>query len=143
MLDEERAKTRPALPIQIPATTPHRLRVYSTMATWCAACTKTLPELADAKTMLAEEGVQFIGVPVDVDDDMPKLQKYLAQHKPAYQLLGKLTYRDRDALKAFLESSLPNGNVPLPSTVIANQDNEVLQVLPGIPSVSDLRKWLP
>ncbi len=131
-----------AFPINVPAFKPYRLRVYTTMATWCSACTKKLPELKEMKAILAEQDVEFIGIPIDTDDTLLKLQKYMAQWKPAYQLLGKLTYRDRDALRAFLESSLPKGIVPLPTTVITNESDEVLRVMPGIPSVSELRKLL-
>jgi thiol-disulfide isomerase/thioredoxin len=137
------AQKNDVFPIEVPgASTSTQLRIYTTTATWCAACIKHLPHVKLLKDTLASEGVEFIGVPIDEDDTTSKLQDFMKRWKPSYSLLAALPYKDRKALKDFLETALPHGPVPLPTTVIADAKGNVYDIAPGMPSVSKIRKIL-
>lgn len=115
------------------------LHVYTTMATWCAACAGHLPQIE----LLKADDVAVFGVPVDPDDDSKKLSGYVESRQPAYTLLQDVEDSQRESLEVFLQRKLSTKNVPLPSSVITDGSGTVLQVMTGIPSVSDLRRLLP
>ncbi len=129
-------------PIEVPGADKAALRVYTTMATWCAACTRKLPQIQLLKDELAESGIEFIGIPVDEEDSTAMLTEYVRKNRPAYKLLAALPYRDRTAFKKMLEKALPHGAVPLPTTVIVDQARRVHHVAPGVPTLSEIRKLM-
>ncbi len=114
-----------------------QLQIYTTTATWCAACLEHLPALAQ----LEQEGVGLYGVPIDPDDDATKLAEYVEKRKPPYQMLAEIGAREKQAVSEFLAQELQMQNPLLPSSVITDGDGNVLEVMQGIPTLSQLRKW--
>ncbi|MEE9606304.1 MAG: ASPIC/UnbV domain-containing protein, partial [Myxococcota bacterium] len=68
-----------------------RLRMYTTMATWCATCRRELPQLRLLRESLDAEALELLAVPIDAEDTPEKLERYVAKHKPAYEMLSDLT----------------------------------------------------
>ncbi len=114
------------------------LRIYTTTATWCAACLTHLPALARLK----QEGVALYGVPIDPDDDAAKLAEYVEKRKPPYQMLAEIGAGEKQAVSEFLAQELQMQNPLLPSSVITDGEGNVLEVMQGIPTLSQLRKWM-
>jgi len=120
------------------STAGEKLRIYTTTATWCAACLTHLPALARLK----QEGVALYGVPIDPDDDATKLAEYVEKRKPPYQMLAEIGAREKQAVSEFLAQELQMQNPLLPSSVITDGEGNVLEVMQGTPTLSQLRKWM-
>ena len=136
------ARERPAVSIDrqkfpIAQSVSENLQVYTTTATWCAACLSHLPALA----LLKQDGVALFGVPIDVNDDALKLADYVAKKQPPYQMLAEIGADQKAAVQAFLAKELHLQNPVLPSSVITDADGNVLEVMQGIPTLSQIRKW--
>ena len=117
-----------------------KIRVYTSMATWCPSCLKHLPI---QKNLVESAGpsVEMIAVPIDDHDDEPTLKKYVDDHHPAYRLLATLPNAQRGTFRADLEKLL--GHEPgLPSSVITDASGAVIEVLPGLPTLSQLHRLL-
>lgn len=114
------------------------LQVYTTTATWCAACMAHLPALERLKE---ESGVELFGVPVDPEDDEAKLAAYVKAKRPPYQMLAAIGAGEKQAVTMFLAGELQMSNPVLPSSVITDADGHVLEVMQGIPTLSQIRKW--
>lgn len=119
------------------ATNDPGVRVYTTMATWCAACMSHLPALE----VLKQNGVALFGVPVDPDDDKTKLANYVEEKKPAYEMLFDLSAEEKEKVSEFLEGYLQSEGLPLPTTVITDDEGRILNVATGVPNLSEVRKW--
>lgn len=117
-----------------------KLRVYTTMATWCAACRSHLPQVEYLRSMTANDGVDIIGLPVDENDDAEKLRAYVARWKPAYRMMVGLKAPQRSAVEELLARELPE--VALPSTIVTDPSGRVLLTIAGLPSVSQLRELI-
>jgi thiol-disulfide isomerase/thioredoxin len=113
------------------------LRLYTTMATWCAACKSYLPELRQLRESFDPESLGMYGLPVDETDDAKKLKDYRAEYTPPYLLLSETTQPQKVALKRLLYDV--NALQGLPSTVVTDSRGRVLLSTPGLPSVSQLR----
>lgn len=135
----ERALARLELRCPPPAGDPS-LRVYVTMATWCAACMRYLPQLEHLRGAFPASAVALLGVPVDPADDPDKLRVYLEQHRPAYQLLGDLVGDARGEAQKQITAQV--GSDALPSTVVTDRDGRVLATFAGVPKVSDVARLL-
>lgn len=118
-----------------------QLRMYTTMATWCAPCAKHLPQFTRLREIYAREQLAMFAVPVDPKDDRQKLEAYRRRHRPAYRLLDDLVGPERERVKVVLSKALGK-EPPLPSTVVTDEDGRVLAAFSGTPSVSQLRKLL-
>ena len=118
-----------------------QLRVYTSMATWCPSCAKHLPLQKRIAAEMAAEPVELVAVPIDVADDAAKLKAYSDEKKPPCRLLSNLPAAQRAAFTAELEKLL--GHAPgLPSSLITDASGRVLKAVAGVPSISELRRWL-
>ena len=115
------------------------LRMYTTMATWCAACQRHLPQFEVLRSAFPDDDLEIYGVPVDARDTPAMLRKYASTFEPSYRLLINLTPQQRSRVLAVLTEDL--GSEALPSTIVTDAQGQVLQSLPGLPTVSDVRKW--
>ena len=120
--------------------TPAPLRLYTTMATWCLACRQHLPQFVNLRSAFEEDQLEIYGVPVDEQDTPSKLENYKAAFHPAYDLVVDLTPEQRDQVQACLSADC--GSSPLPSTLVTDAEGHVLKSLPGVPTVSEVRKWV-
>lgn len=128
---------RPTLPAGHP---PAQLHLYMATATWCDACKRNLPQVAHLKQTFAPQELAIFGLPVDVEDDAAKLQRYLEQHHPAYTLLADFPHDQREPVSALLRDRLATD--ALPATIITDANGKILSVVAGLPTISDLRKLL-
>lgn len=119
-----------------------KLRLYTTTATWCEACLRHLPEISAMTELLNADGIEIIAIPIDADDDKPKLEKYLAEWKPAYRMLIDLPITDRAKVTSFITAQTGAESPPLPSSIVTDAEGNALLVTEGIPTVSDLRRLL-
>jgi thiol-disulfide isomerase/thioredoxin len=117
------------------------LRLYTTMATWCASCKSHLPEIGQLRESFDESSLALYGLPVDDTDDSAKLKEYLKTFKPAYHLLSEMSSAERARVKELL--SQVDALEALPSTVVTDEKGNVLLALPGLPTVSQLRALGP
>jgi thiol-disulfide isomerase/thioredoxin len=119
-------------------TIPGKIQVYTTMATWCPSCRKHLPGLA----ALQDERVALFAVPIDPEDDDEKLTAYVAGSSPSYEILMGVKVQEKKLVHQFLAAALAVENPVLPSSVITDGEGNVLEVMPGIPTLSHVRKWM-
>ena len=139
------AEPRRAFPLaeqDIHASKEARLRLYTTTATWCAACIDHLPEVNALIETTAPLGVEVVAVPIDLEDDAAKLEAYAEQWTPAYRLLSDLPADARTEVARFLGEQLRVEEPPLPSTVITDGMGRVVSAKEGFPSLSDIRRLL-
>jgi peroxiredoxin len=139
----EPALDRPVFPLAVadPAARPEaRLRLYTTLATWCPSCRKHLPAVRRLHEDLAAEGVELIAVPIDAEDDEAKLTGYMRDHQVPSRLAA-LDGPQREQALGYFQSALGE-EPPLPSTVVTDAQGRVRAAQPGVPSVSSLRRIL-
>lgn len=140
LVSPDKTKPRPIVRPRFPIKSDSEkkgIRVYTTMATWCAACAGHLPALEALK----KHDIALYGVPLDPDDDTGKLDTYLAEKQPPYEMIKDLSVADKEQIDGLISSLLKRTGAPLPSTVLTNERGEILEVLPGIPTLSQVRKW--
>jgi thiol-disulfide isomerase/thioredoxin len=118
-----------------------RIRIYTTMATWCVACKAHLPQLQTLRDMFEADKVELIGVPIDDKDDADKLAAYETKFQPAYQLRKPLSQEEQKSLSVFSANVIKDG-LPLPSTIITDAAGNVLHIMAGVPDVSQVRKLI-
>lgn len=118
-----------------------RLRLYTTMATWCPSCLKHLPQLKHLSEASEEGELVLYGLPVDEADTPAKLKKYVARHAPAYRLVEGFDSKERARVKKLLSDSLKSE--VLPSSIVTDGDGRVLLVTEGLPTLSQLRQLSP
>jgi len=116
------------------------LRVYTTMATWCAKCKGELPQVARLRDTFDKNQVGLFGLPVDETDGPNKLKAYLAKHKPAYELITGLSVEQVAAVKQIVMETLKLDG--LPATIVTDSEGNILRTMWGVPSVSEVRQWL-
>ncbi|MCA9264942.1 MAG: ASPIC/UnbV domain-containing protein [Planctomycetales bacterium] len=117
-----------------------QLRIMTSMATWCEACKRELPQLARLREHFSAEDVQFYGVPVDPLDDAALLTEYRSTYAPAYELLLGVTPDQIAEFQSQLRKSVQTD--ALPSTLVINSAGEVLGAFLGVPDVSAVAKLL-
>jgi len=123
--------------LPIARNTPGKIQVFTTTATWCSACIGHLPSLAYLKS----DDVALFGVPVDPDDTSEMLKQYTADKNPPYEMLTELSASMREKVSNFLGKNMGTENPVLPSTIITDSDGNVLELMQGIPTLSQVRRW--
>jgi thiol-disulfide isomerase/thioredoxin len=121
-------------------TTNARLRLYTTMATWCVACQTELPQLQRLREAFAEEELAMFGVPVDPREDADKIEAWRAAYQPVYELLSGLTPKQKISVSRLVVREL--GMEAVPATLITDAADHVLHAQWGPPSISKLRELL-
>ena len=116
------------------------LKVFTTMATWCASCRGKLPAMRRLRNSLDTESVAIYGVPVDAEDSTEMLEDYAEKLDTPYNLLTALPLDERKKVQELVIAQL--GIDALPATIITDDQGVILQVMSGAPSLSDIRKLL-
>ena len=116
------------------------LRMYTSMATWCAACRKHMPHLSRIRSHFDEHQLTMIGVPVDEKDVQEKMNAFINETHPAYKLDQNWSQPQRDAFQKIVQNQL--GSDVMPATIITTADGQVLNVISGVPTVSGLSQLL-
>lgn len=117
-----------------------QLKLVTTMATWCEACKAELPQLERLRAEFAGDELELLAVPVDEHDDARKLETYVREHAPAYELLSDLSDEQVAAVKQAVVDALRID--ALPAAIVTDGDGRVLSTSWEIPSVSDIRALL-
>ena len=115
---------------------PSRLKMYTTMATWCAACKRLQPQLDHLRAYHPNDELEMYGVPVDTSDTSEKLHAYMTTYQPPYELVWELTEQERAKVERLIGRAIKGS--ALPSTVITDSGGKVLHIFAGVPTVSDL-----
>ena len=81
------------------------------------------------------------GVPVSDRDNAEKLEQYVAEYQPSYELTDSWT--SNQLFKFFKLALTQTRKEVLPSTIITDANGDVLEIMPGIPSASDIIRLMP
>ena len=114
--------------------TKRQLRLYTTMATWCAACKRELPQLQRLRALFDKEKIAMFGVPIDANDDQEKLKAYMARYQPAYELLLDFGKTEVELIQQHIKNTLKMDG--LPATVVTDGEGYVLRTMWGNRSCS-------
>ena len=117
-----------------------KLRMHTTMATWCRACKRELPQLARLRDRFDPKLLAMYGVPIDPIDSHQQLQFYLQQHSPAYKLLLEVSVPQRENVARILRARIQSE--ALPATIITDAHGNVLATLSGVPTVSEIGRLI-
>jgi len=117
-----------------------RLKIVTTMATWCDACKGELPQLKKLRKEFANDDLELLGVPADEDDTEAMLEEYVATYKPAYTMLSDLSDAEVNVVKQAVIDALRID--ALPAAIITDSNGRVLRTLWEAPSVSEVRELL-
>jgi len=116
-----------------------RLVALTTMATWCVACKKELPRLAELRDRFSPAELALVAVPVDEDDDEAKLAEYRRDLEPAYQV-GVMPREQVQEVEAIVLAQL--GSEALPATLLTDQRGRLLRTLDRAPTPREVRALL-
>lgn len=123
-----------------PAASSASFRMITTLATWCVACKTELPQLRYLRSRFPPERLSMLGVPVDPAEDRAMLEKFRDEHDPPYQIL--LDYPAAKAAKIQQHVHATAGQDVLPATLLANTQGDILVTIPGVPTASELARWM-
>jgi hypothetical protein len=109
----------------------------TTMATWCEACKKHLPQLAHLRETFSQDLMSIVGVPVDPVERDEDLQSYIAQYQPAYELI-RVGPQELTNIQRILQRAIQSEAIP--ATIVLDSGGRVMGVFPGVPNASSLRR---
>ncbi|MDP6609258.1 MAG: ASPIC/UnbV domain-containing protein [Vicinamibacterales bacterium] len=115
-----------------------RLRVFTTLATWCPTCRTELPQYVRLREAFGSEAVGLYGVPIDPEDTADKLQRWTDTYEPAYAMLDTLAPDQLDAIRMLTRETFD----AIPTTFVTDTDGRILVTTAGVPTVSDLKRQL-
>jgi peroxiredoxin len=135
-------ESAPAAAPQVAAAAPvaPRLRLFTTMATWCVACRGEISRLNDLRAAFTAEDLGMYGVPIDPTEGSDKIEAWGAELKPPYRLLAGAPPEQVAALRDLLIDRLKFDAVP--ATVVTDAAGNVLHTQWGPPSISRLKGLL-
>lgn len=117
-----------------------RLRLYTTMATWCASCRDDVPQLWTLRTAFSDEELALFGVPVDPEEGDAELAAYVAEISPPYELLQGIGRRCVDELLEAGREALGGDGVPM--SFVLDEGGELRLIRWGAPTLSEIRRLL-
>ena len=116
------------------------ITMVTTMATWCGACQKELPQFELLRRRFEADEVAMHAIPVDPQDTKEKLDAYVAAHRPDYELIRGAAPPQITLVRRIVFSEI--GIDGLPATVVTDSSGRVLHVQAGVPTVSKVRQVL-
>ena len=116
----------------------NKLIVITGMATWCANCRESIPELNILNDQLGDS-LYFACISIDEQDTPEKLDAYFKKHKPPWQLLKSQTTDGKQFTKLAIAQL---GSAATPFTIVVTPENDVVKAFSGVPTVSDLQKLI-
>jgi hypothetical protein len=132
-----RPSRRFKLPPEETVKTAPRLTLYVTLSAGCSACKQALPRLRRLRSRFAPGDLEMVGLPAG-QDSRAELQAYAAEHAPPYRLQMDVVPESRAAARELVAEAL--GTHSLPASILTAADGSVLQVVRGVPSVSEVLK---
>ena len=138
--DELASLARFALPAAASLGAKGRLRLYTATATWCPNCKRELPQLERLRAAFNEDELAMFGVPVDDTETRDMFEAYVAEHRPAYDMLIGIAADEQATMRQTLSSRLKSEGIP--ATLVTDAEDHILHVSWGVPSLSTLHKLL-
>jgi hypothetical protein len=117
-----------------------RLKLVTTMATWCEACKGELPQVKRLRAAFDADTLEILGVPVDENDTTEMLEAYVRLNEPAYTMLTDLSDAQIAVVKQTVIDVLRID--ALPAAFITDREGLILRTLWEVPSVSEVRELL-
>ncbi len=117
-----------------------QLTLFTSVATWCPNCRKQIPQLQLLRQTFTAEQLGIFGAAVDEGDSKDKLQKYVLKHKPPYTLATPWRDTERKNFNRLVNKELRSD--VLPATVVFDNRGKMISVLPGVPTISDVKRML-
>ena len=117
-----------------------RLRVYSSMATWCGSCVREVPEMKVFRETFSPEEVAILGVPIDPTDTAAALNGWKDKNGAVFSLLADLPVEERKGFQERVSGLLGADGVP--ATIVTDREGRVLAAQWGLPTVSTMRTLL-
>ncbi len=116
------------------------LRLYVTMATWCAPCAREVSALQRVRAAMPESEVAMLAIPVDPQDHGGKLDAFVAAQRPPYKVLREASAADVTKVLEIVKGELLADG--LPAAIVTDAEGHVLRVQFGAPTISELRALL-
>jgi thiol-disulfide isomerase/thioredoxin len=117
-----------------------RLRLYTTMATWCAPCRAELPQFRRLRDTFDTAQLALTGVPIDALEAPALLDAWEKSNRPAYTLLRGISGEQAASVKNLVVEELDFDAVP--ASLVTDAAGRVLHAQWGPPTVSRIRALL-
>jgi thiol-disulfide isomerase/thioredoxin len=111
--------------------------VVNFWATWCVPCREEFPDLVRLEKTYRDRSVAVLGVSIDFQKDLPKVEKFLADHHPGFPNYIKRSGGDD---QDFIDAVDPKWGGELPFTVVYGKDGRKTKVLSGKQTYADFEK---
>src|SRR5215467_15567297 len=108
--------------------------VVNFWATWCVPCREEFPDLVRLEKAYRDRSVAVLGVSIDFQKDLPKVEKFLADHHPDFPNYIKRSGGDD---QDFIDAVDPKWGGELPFTVVYGKDGRKAKVLSGKQTYAD------
>lgn len=116
------------------------LTLFTSVATWCPNCRKQIPQLHLLRQEFTADQLGIFGASVDENDSADKLQQYVLKNRPPYSLVTPWGANARQNFNRLVNSKL--GSDVLPATAVFDRQGNIVSVLPGVPTISDIKRML-
>ncbi len=116
------------------------LTLFTSLATWCPNCRKQIPQLKLLRGEFTEAQLGIFGAAVDKEDSKEELQQYMLKNKPPYTLATPWRDAERKNFNRLVNKELRSD--VLPATVVFDKRGKIISVVPGVPTISDIRRML-
>ena len=116
------------------------LTLFTSVATWCPNCRKQIPQLHLLRQEFTADQLGILGAAVDEGDSKEKLQQYILKNKPPYTLATPWNANARKNFNQLIKKELRSD--VLPATVVFDRQGKMISVLPGVPTISDIKRML-
>ena len=110
------------------------------MTTHCKSCKQKQPEIGLLRESFDSDEVALWGVSTDLEENSLTLARYVDEHRPNYRVLTELPREQRKALRSYVLDAFKDDLTPV--SLVTDVAGRILLTVPGIPSVSDLRRLL-
>ena len=116
------------------------LTLFTSVATWCPNCRKQIPQLRLLRSKYTDDQLNIFAAAVDENDSADKLQQYVRKHKPPYKLATPWGAPQRQNFNQLVKAKL--GSDVLPATAVFDRQGNIVSVVPGVPTISDIKRLL-
>lgn len=105
-------------------------------ATWCPPCRKGIPDLVELKKQYGKQGLEVIGISVDMDNTKPEVVPFMKQYGINYPVV----YANDDVRMDY------GGIASIPTSFIIDQQGKIVATYEGLTNKSnyenEIRKLL-
>ena len=107
----------------------------------CPKCKGELPQLETLRAAFSEDELAMRGIPADPTDTREKLEAYVDEYHPAYQMALDLRPAEVRVVTVAVEPATGSEQA-FPATLVFDANGKVLLTQAGVPTVSQVRKLL-